>query len=294
MPTWTGSFSRKKSGTSDPEINPSDRGQDRSNRSQAQNSHHEAVCTFHRNCPARPPAQGRRLGGQRIRERDRGLEFRRPVEAKRRRDGLAVDFRADIRGPAVAHFVSEVPNRVIEGGGLPAGRCLFELMQVRSDVVTAADGGPFGAVPAPRSSQRRRVARILVGICLVCSGWPGSGVSGRAPYSRCPRCCRPPGHHWRTRFLAIHPEIGVVGQKIELVAESLNHGAREILRSWHVKVVERFVHTRKRNRRCAREKKVSGLGLSQAGKHRVDPDDAVRTAICLYDISTEPSRWSTA
>ena len=39
----------------------------------------------------------------------------------------------------------------------------------------------------------------------------------------------------RTRFLTIGAEIGVVGQEIEPVAESLDDGTSEILRPWNGK-----------------------------------------------------------
>ena len=44
-----------------------------------------------------------------------------------------------------------------------------------------------------------------------------------------------------TCLLIINTEIGVVGQKIDLVTERLDDGARKVLRSWQSNVVERLV-----------------------------------------------------
>jgi hypothetical protein len=46
---------------------------------------------------------------------------------------------------------------------------------------------------------------------------------------------------WSTGLLVIDTEVGVIGEKVELVSESFDHGAGEILRPRQRKIVERLV-----------------------------------------------------
>jgi hypothetical protein len=80
---------------------------------------------------------------------------------------------------------------------------------------------------------------------------------------------------WSTRFLAVHTRVGVVGQKVELVAESLNDGAGEILRFWHGKVVERFVDDCKGPILVRERRKMNRHGCCGARRRWVNTNDGV-------------------
>src|SRR5580704_6322211 len=77
------------------------------------------------------------------------------------------------------------------------------------------------------------------------------------------------------RFLTIDPKVGVVGQKVELVAESLNDCAGEILRPWESKIVERFVHVCKGTILARERRKVNRSRFFPTRECRVDTNDGV-------------------
>src|SRR5262249_7939508 len=87
-------------------------------------------------------------------------------------------------------------------------------------------------------SQLKSALRAAAGQdlwCLVVLGVPDScDVSSYGAVTR------------GTRFLTIHAKVGVVGKKIEVVAQSLDDRTREILRFRHGEVVERFIRCCKR------------------------------------------------
>ena len=64
------------------------------------------------------PSKGGCLRGPLIGEWNRGLQSRRPVGPRAKRNCLAIDFRGDIRGLAVAHLMPEMRHRVVVRKGL--------------------------------------------------------------------------------------------------------------------------------------------------------------------------------
>ena len=64
------------------------------------------------------PSQGGCLRRPRMGEYNRGLQSSRPGRPRAEGNYLSIHFRGDIGGPAVAHFVPEVPDRVVVGNGL--------------------------------------------------------------------------------------------------------------------------------------------------------------------------------
>src|SRR6516164_8925952 len=163
------------------------------------------------------------------------------------RNCFAVDFRTDISGPAMAHFMPEMSYGVVVRKGLAIRRTLHEQPRVESYVVTVADwrsfcryflrfvrSNPHRLRQSQLESSLRTTARQdLMGLLVP---W--------VPDSCDVASYRAVTH--RTRFLTIGAEIGVVGQEIEPVAESLDDGTRQILRSWDGKVVEGLVYDFKR------------------------------------------------
>src|ERR1700730_14833956 len=144
---------------------------------------------------------------------------------------FTVDFRGDICRPAVAHFMPEVPNRVVVGKGLPVRGALRKLACVESYVVTAADGCAFWRpfmhfvranihrLREPQLESTLGAAALQDLLCLVVLSLPDSRhVASHRAVTR------------TTRFLIINTAIGGVGQKIKLVAESLKDCAGEVLR----------------------------------------------------------------
>src|SRR6185312_11788690 len=76
-------------------------------------------------------------------------------------------------------------------------------------------------------------------------------------------------------FLTIDTEIGVVGQKVELVAESFDYGAGKILRLGHGKVVEGFVEPGERAVVAREVRQMNWHGLGVRRSSRIDSDNGV-------------------
>src|SRR5262249_39998753 len=148
-----------------------------------------------------------------------------------------------VSGPTVSHFMAEMPYCVVVRNGLAVGRRLRQLVRIEGYVVAIADGcscwrsflSLVGAnIYRLRESQLKSATRAaalknclrLVVLCV-------PDACDIASYWTVARA---------TCFLTIDAEVGVVNQKVELVAESLDDGAGEVLWFRHGQIVERFVH----------------------------------------------------
>src|SRR5262249_4118723 len=162
----------------------------------------------------------------------------------------------------MAHFVRDLRDGVYVGGHFTVPRNFRELLLIKSNVVICSYGSVRGRalLHLVRADVHRlnesplKPARRAVGVePALLRADSGDGTAYRAE--------RPVAGS--SRFLVVHAKVRVVRQKIEFVAETVDHGATPIARIWQRVIVERLVEKRKRALLWLERRKVD-LGIMDA------------------------------